>query len=814
MSLLLGILCSVACASVLTPPVLPLFVRNPYLNAWLPSARHAPWEKWPMFYTGEYIGFGVLASDSNGTVYPLLGRPQDSLKNKGVSYNISFPEYMGSSYDASTTNLTYHIPPPLSAASKKSPVEITLSFLCPITPSSTLRQALPACYMSVLAEGSFDVSIYVDVNGQWVSGDRNAQIEWEYIHGDGTAEGLKTWKVKKQQEAVFSETADRAEWGTLYFSGPADSDHESGTSAILRQAFATQGTLKNQVDEDFRGIMEEEPVFAFSKTFKLSNSTHSSSKNNTALFTLAHVQDPVVQYASARGLTLMRPLWMSWFFSDPEMINFHYNDFQKASKLAADYDYYLALHAKVSGPLNTDYGDIVALSARQVMGATSFAGTPDNPILFLKEISSNGNSQTVDVIFPSMPFFLYTNPRWLAYLLEPLLEHQLSGQYPNKYSMHDMGTHFPNQTGHADGNDEYMPVEECGNMLIMALALANSLQNNDLDGYEAFRAGGQDYIDKHSKDYIDENSVFPLSLSNVDYIDAGWGGSHKGSSQALQWLDRSYGLLKQWTGYLVEFSLEPHNQLSTDDFAGWLALQTNLALKGIVGINAMSEIAGYLGHKKDADEYKSIAESYIKKWQDFAMSRDGSHAKLAYNWYGSWTTLYSLYADALLCFHPQITDVHYFFDLKPNTPDVLSDSDFYQPPTDQQLLKTPPNTPHSPRSAKAASYSRKNFIPHGVYKNQSDWYALVMQRYGLPLDSRHLYTKSDWEFEAAAVSEPRVRKLIVDRVARWINETDTDRPLTDLYETEGTGGFPGPYFMARPVVGGHFAILALDRACP
>lgn len=38
-------------------------------------------------------------------------------------------------------------------------------------------------------------------------------------------------------------------------------------------------------------------------------------------------------------------------------------------------------------------------------------------------------------------------------------------------------------------------------------------------------------------------------------------------------------------------------------------------------------------------------------------------------------------------------------------------------------------------------------------------------------------------------------------------------PLTDLYETEGTGGFPGLAFKARPVVGGHFAFLALERAC-
>jgi hypothetical protein len=37
--------------------------------------------------------------------------------------------------------------------------------------------------------------------------------------------------------------------------------------------------------------------------------------------------------------------------------------------------------------------------------------------------------------------------------------------------------------------------------------------------------------------------------------------------------------------------------------------------------------------------------------------------------------------------------------------------------------------------------------------------------------------------------------------------------MTDLYETEGEGAFAGSSFFARPVVGGHFSYLALDRAC-
>jgi hypothetical protein len=75
--------------SVLQPPVLPLIVRNPYLSTWLPNARSVPWERWPIFYTGEEIGFGVLATVvDDGVVYPLLGRPHDSLSGS-KSYVIS-----------------------------------------------------------------------------------------------------------------------------------------------------------------------------------------------------------------------------------------------------------------------------------------------------------------------------------------------------------------------------------------------------------------------------------------------------------------------------------------------------------------------------------------------------------------------------------------------------------------------------------------------------------------------------------------------------------------------------------------------------
>lgn len=760
------------------------------------------------------MGLSVLASVPNtSTVYPLLGRAHDSLDPSNPHYNVTFPRYLGPQYDASTTNLSYAIPSPESYGRE---AEITLSFLSPITPTSTLRQSIPAAYISVYVTGNFDIDVYIDLNGQWVSGDRGAEIEWSFDETEcQDARKLKTWKVRRRTEQLFTEYNDQAEWGTLHFTGPADVRHEAGTSATLRHHFSKTGTLQDRVDMDFRKIMEEEPVFAFSKRFNLSqvngrledeneeDKTSNDVREDSVLFTIAHLQDPVTQYASARGLTYMRPLWKSYFFTPSALTSYHYLDHPHAARLAANYSAQLALDAYASG--STDYVDIVALSARQVLGATSFSGTPSNPLIFLKEISSNGNSQTVDVIFPSFPFFLYTQPRWLAYLLEPLIEHMGSGQYPNKYTMHDLGTHFPNLTGHADGRDEYMPVEECGDMLIMGLALVNSLRSGG-DGKEV--AGSLWASLGYEKAVVDEytEGISPFALSNVleahddiSGLDCRWGGSTIGHDQARQWLQRSYALWKQWTAYLVEYSLFPHNQLCTDDFAGWLALQTNLALKGIIGIKAMSELAEVVGEKIDAEYYQNVSKVYVEKWEKYGMARDGGRAKLAYDWWGSWTTLYSLFADAILCFHP---------DRNGSERNTMTST---QAPVAQAFGQAPLSSEEYAMRDKGKN--GENFIPHHIYETQSRWYETAMQKYGLPLDSRHLYTKSDWEFQVAAVASPKTRKMILDRVARWVNETNTDRPLTDLYITEGEGGFPGPNFFARPVVGSHFAFLALERSC-
>ena len=136
------------------------------------------------------------------------------------------------------------------------------------------------------------------------------------------------------------------------------------------------------------------------------------------------------------------------------------------------------------------------------------------------------------------------------------------------------------------------------------------------------------------------------------------------------------------------------------------------------------------------------------------MSRDKTHAKLAYNWYGSWTTLYNLFADSILCFH------------------LTSSHSSHQHPSsstrDDQIPLKPIDHHHH-------HDDDEGFVGKHIYKLQSRWYHNVMQRYGLPLDSRHLYTKTDWEFFAAAVAGEKVRNEILTSVARWVNETSTGK---------------------------------------
>ncbi|KAI0137937.1 glutaminase A [Hypoxylon sp. NC0597] len=662
------------------PPAIPLAVKGPYLNSWLNVGSDGGnggylAGEWPRFWTQQITGWaGFIRVD--GKAYNWLGAPPgaDLVDQTDFSYT--------------STRSTFV----MNVGGK---VEMNITFLSPVTPSDLRRQSLVFSYLEVavhsLDGASHDVQLYADVSAEWASGDLSAIVQWDYNSADGVA----YHQFERQSQQPISETNQLPNWGTWFWS-TKDVDNlswQSGADTDVRGAFINNGVLPNTKDTNFRAVQDSWPVFGFANDL---GSVGSASVST--LYSIGMTQDGAINLlGEGSDLTTYPALWNSYFGSDVEAMTFFYNDYDEASSLSTDLDNKVASDSLAAAGQN--YLTLTSLSVRQTFGALQFTGTDSDPLVFLKEISSNSDIQTVDVIFPAIPLILYTNPALLNYLLKPLFLNQENGHYPNTNAIHDLGT-FPVAKGYPDGSDEPMPLEECGNMIIMVLAYAQ-------------RTGDNDYLSQH------------------------------------------YPILKQWAGYLVDEALIPADQISTDDFAGSLANQTNLGLKGIIGLRAMSEISDRTGNSDDASSYLDTATSYISQWQGFGLNTaaDPPHATLSYGDEDSHGLLYNLYANSLLDFG--------------------------------------------------------DFVPQSVYNMQSDFYPTVALDYGVPLDTRHTYTKTDWMLWCAAIASSDTQDTIIRLVAGWIDSTPTNRPLTDLYDAQ-TGDYPGGLqFTARPVVGGHFALLAL-----
>ena len=218
-----------------------------------------------------------------------------------------------------------------------------------------------------------------------------------------------------------------------------------------------------------------------------------------------------------------------------------------------------------------------------------------------------------------------------------------------------------------------------------------------------------------------------------------------------------YTILKQWADYLVANLPDPGFQNQTDDFAGPIAHSVNLAIKGIVAVAAMSQIATAAGHAADAASYRSQASRFMAYWTGHAQDPGGQHLDLTYNGSdggdGTWGTCYNGYADRLL---------------------------------------------------------RTGLVPAAILAEQSRWYQGVSNAFGVPLQVPHSYAKSDWEmFTAAWLSDYPIRQELIDRVYTYAHTTPSRVPFSDLYDTISDNQVG---FQARPVQGGMFALLALLKA--
>jgi hypothetical protein len=335
-------------------------------------------------------------------------------------------------------------------------ISLNVTFLSPLTPADQKRQSLVFSYLDVAVQSldgqAHSVQIY---SAEWVAGDHSSVAQWDYgVTGDAVGNNLAYHKIYRQTQLLFSETNQQADWGYWYWSTKNVSGltFQSGQDTVVRGAFTSNGKLANTKDTNFRAIDDDYLVFGYSVDLD------SVTGAVNTLFTLGLTQEQAIQFDGETGIVPLTSLWTSYFSNELSAVSFFYNDYSTALSTANTFDNKIATDSIAAG--GQDYLTVTSLSARQAFGALQLVGNTTKQYLFLKEISSDGNVQTVDVIFPFHPILLYTEPALLKLLLDPLFENQESGQYPNTYSMHDLGSSYPNATGHRDGSDEKQPLEE------------------------------------------------------------------------------------------------------------------------------------------------------------------------------------------------------------------------------------------------------------------------------------------------------------------------------------------------------------------
>jgi len=356
-----------------------------------------------------------------------------------------------------------------------------------------------------------------------------------------------------------------------------------------------------------------------------------------------------------------------------------------------DFDKMIMDDAQQAG--GEEYAELCALAYRQVISAHKlFTDKKGNLLFFSKENNSNGCVNTVDLTYPSAPLFLAYNPELQKAMMTSIFEYSASGRWNKPFPAHDLGT-YPIANGQIYGGD--MPIEEGGNMIILAAAIAK------IEG-------------------------------NADYAKKYW------------------DLLTIWTDYLVEYGLDPENQLCTDDFAGHWAHNANLSIKAIMGIAGYGELARMLGMEAIADKYSKIAKTMAVKWEE--MDNEGNHYRLAFDRKDTWSQKYNIIWDKMWGL---------------------------------------------------------NLFPNDVIRKEVNYYLTKQNPYGLPLDSRKEYTKSDWIMWTAALSpDTNTFKKFVTPVYKYVNESTSRVPLSDWHHTD-TGKYVG--FKARSVVGGYWMKVLLEK---
>lgn len=373
-----------------------------------------------------------------------------------------------------------------------------------------------------------------------------------------------------------------------------------------------------------------------------------------------------------------------------------FGDYDKLREAALAFSQKLRQDAERSG--GEKYADLLLLAYRQVLAAHKLCVADGEVIFVSKECFSNGCAATVDVTYPSAPMFLYYNTELLKGMLRPVFRYAQSADWKFNFAPHDVGQ-YPILNGQVYAGNKpecQMPVEECGNMIILCAAITK------MDG-------------------------------NADFV-------------------RPYmDTLTAWCDYLLEYGADPGNQLCTDDFAGHLAHNCNLSLKAIYGVEGMSCIFKTLGDAR-AEAYHQKARQMADSWTVRADNGDGSF-RLAFDRPGTFSMKYNMIWE--------------------------------------KFFKT-------------------GVFPAWVLYSEFSSYARRQNPYGVPLDSRSDYTKSDWLLWCGCMAYTKAEfEAFVEPLWLCYHKSPSRVPMTDWYFTT-TSLQRG--FQHRTVQGGLFLKLLLDKA--
>ncbi len=552
------------------PPAVPLVVHNPYFSVW--SFTDSLTDSQTRHWTGKAQSLTCLVR-VDGKTYRLMG-----------SEPAKTPALPQSGLSILPTRTIYRF--------EGAGLRLTMTFMTPLLAHDLDLYARPVTYLTWEVEaadgGRHAVQLYFDCSGELVVDQAKQAVTAEME----SVPSLLAARMGTTSQEILAKKGDdlRIDWGYLYLAAPDGGATGVGVALAeaARRAFIETAAIPQGVGTQFpRRASDGWPVLA--AAFDLGEvSTLPVARH----ILLAYDEIYSIEYLHAR----LRPYWRRNGTSAAELLVAAERDYAGIAGRLAAFDQRLMVSLEQAG--GSAFAELATLAYRQSLAAqTLVAGPNGQPYYFPKENFSNGCLGTVDVIYPEAPLLLLLNPALLKATLEPVFDYAQSGRWRFPFAPHDLGT-YPIANGQVYGGGEssevdQMPVEESGDMIILAAAIAKAEGNPDF-------------------------------------------------------ASRYWQLLCQWAEYLRDAGLDPANQLSTDDFAGHLAHNANLSLKAILALAAFARLADSLDKSALAAEYHGIARDFAKRWM--AMAEDGDHTRLAFDAPGSWSQKYNLVWDKILGF--------------------------------------------------------------------------------------------------------------------------------------------------------------------